>query len=688
MISKTYFFFDFFSTILVTGTSVVIDCYSTTVDNYIGHQQTTRDGIPCRRWDSNVLQVYKNEQFRDATVSDAANFCRNVGKNYIWCWTSNRSDWDICGIDKCDNNGINKCGNLKIEQPALLRRNVTFTFTPDAHDPDAILEWQRTADAKRYPWYTRPLTYKFTQYNENGTYYMVLTNSLLKVDEVYYRIHYYNESMHCWMEAGKLEIDDRQNNSCGYVYLRNDRVLEGENVYLEYYPSKDVMENPDNFKRTWARSRNGYTSYIKLLENDIYIENKNENGIYILTISMVNSRMNGRYGVYCGRETGYTNNVSVVVQVPPSAPEFVGLQDIDECKKCIVGSDKENIQVHCKTSGGTPPVDVTVTVGDKSFQAMHHDVDRSFYKAFITLTDSYHNATITCSVMNDALSSPLLTTAQVYVIKPPTNVLLVASSDLKEGSPVHILCLSQSSRPSPMVYLNVSGIKVSSADVDTSTTFDQVTSLYSNFITLTAFKREWHGKNIVCCSFNKWYNAPSYCSQPKQVNFVFPPSDIKLEIKFDSVDPLHMYAVCTLNNSNPACTANFLAASISIGSERNSINMSLPHGAWKTEYVVNLNVSKEDNGKDVTCAAECADFQDLELRDTKKIKLPWNKKQMSEMSDEGNGTLIGIIVGICSALVVIVVVIVVVIKKTRDNDQDQPSQERNSLRQRFVYFTI
>jgi hypothetical protein len=83
-----------------------------------------------------------------------------------------------------------------------------------------------------------------------------------------------------------------------------------------------------------------------------------------------------------------------------------------------------------------------------------------------------------------------------------------------------------------------------------------------------------------------------------------------------------MYAVCTLNNSNPACTANFTAASISIGSERNSINMSIPHGAWKTEYVVNLNVSKEDNGKDVTCAAECAEFQDLDLRDTKKIKLP------------------------------------------------------------------
>ncbi|XP_060558529.1 uncharacterized protein LOC132718812 [Ruditapes philippinarum] len=102
--------------------------------------------------------------------------------------------------------------------------------------------------------------------------------------------------------------------------------------------------------------------------------------------------------------------------VPPSAPEFVGLQDIDDCKKCIVGSDKENIQVHCKTSGGTPPVDVIVTVGDNSFITIPYAVDVSVNIAFITLADSYHNTTITCSVMNDALLSPLITTAKVYVI--------------------------------------------------------------------------------------------------------------------------------------------------------------------------------------------------------------------------------------------------------------------------------
>jgi hypothetical protein len=49
--------------------------------------------------------------------------------------------------------------------------------------------------------------------------------------------------------------------------------------------------------------------------------------------------------------------------------------------------------------------------------------------------------------------------------------------------------------------------------------------------------------------------------------------------------------------------------------------------------------------------------------------VPGNQKLMSEMSNNGNGTLIGIIVGMSSALVVIVVVIVIVIKIKRNNEQ-------------------
>jgi hypothetical protein len=40
-----------------------------------------------------------------------------------------------------------------------------------------------------------------------------------------------------------------------------------------------------------------------------------------------------------------------------------------------------------------------------------------------------------------------------------------------------------------------------------------------------------------------------------------------------------------------------------------------------------------------------------------------------QMSNNGNGIFIGIIVGICSALVVIVAVMVIVIRNKRNNDQ-------------------
>jgi hypothetical protein len=103
---------------------------------------------------------------------------------------------------------------------------------------------------------------------------------------------------------------DNPNNPCGFVYLRNERVLEVENVYLEYYPSKDVIENPDNFTRQWFRSKNGSTLYINI-RDDTYIENNIENGKYTLTFSIDNS-MNGHYGVDCGGEAGFTNSISVV----------------------------------------------------------------------------------------------------------------------------------------------------------------------------------------------------------------------------------------------------------------------------------------------------------------------------------------------------------------------------------------
>ncbi|XP_060552904.1 uncharacterized protein LOC132714143 isoform X2 [Ruditapes philippinarum] len=140
-----------------------------------------------------------------------------------------------------------------------------------------------------------------------------------------------------------------------------------------------------------------------------------------------------------------------------------------------------------------------------------------------------------------------------------------------------------------------------------------------------------------------------------------------LEVKAVSDSPSQMYADCTVYGSNPACNAQIRAHSGIIGSKRSSRNISQPHGAWNSVYAVNLNVSEEDNGKDVTCVVDCDEFS-VDLKDTVKILLPYkvdeddkyNNKQKTagEASDK---SIIWIILGACVLVVVIIVIAVLFI---------------------------
>jgi hypothetical protein len=100
-----------------------------------------------------------------------------------------------------------------------------------------------------------------------------------------------------------------------------------------------------------------------------------------------------------------------------------------------------------------------------------------------------------------------------------------------------------------------------------------------------------------------------------------PPTDVMLEVKVDEDRLSQAYATCTVYGSNPACNVQFKAPSGIIGSEKSSVNISLPHGAWNSVYEVNLIVSEEDISTDVTCIVECDKFP-VDLTDTVKILLP------------------------------------------------------------------
>ncbi|XP_053408464.1 uncharacterized protein LOC128546179 isoform X7 [Mercenaria mercenaria] len=517
MAQNTSFFFGTFLIVLsisiLFGKVVASDCLRTKTYEYKGHQQTTKDGQTCIRWDSFDHKYSNPDKFTEATTSEDENYCRDPDRHgYLWCYVSSDKDWGKCDIDKCDTVDVKQCGSLKIEQPTILGRNVTFTFTPETTS-DADLDWQRANE--RNVWGTLPNHKKFTQYFQNGTYYLVLTDTVRDYDELFYRVGYTNNSVSCLMKTPKLQLQDISSYTCGFVYLRTTKVKEGENVELEYYPSEYVNQYPEHIVRQWMHSTDQPVSIT--LTKDVYEEEREPNDKYVLTIIMFNDRMNGRYGVYCGGIAGYSNMVKVILPVAPSAPAFEGLKDIDDCKECIVGEDGDQFGVLCQTSGGTEPVTVTMSIGNESLSSTRYN-DTAGYLAFFTLRNKHHMAIMTCTVMNDALTSPLIITAHVYVIKSPLFHSFTVPQTLKEGTNGYIACVVDGGRPAPNVTLNISGIEVSSA-VQTNI-INAATSLYMSVVSLTTFERMWNSENVTCCRYNEWYRVIKECSPRKQFNFL------------------------------------------------------------------------------------------------------------------------------------------------------------------------
>ncbi|XP_053372784.1 uncharacterized protein LOC123559674 [Mercenaria mercenaria] len=620
MAHNTSFFYGTFLIVLsisiLFGQVVASDCFRTTTYEYKGHQQTTKNGQTCIRWDSFDHKYSNPDKVQEATTSEDVNYCRDPDRDdYLWCFVSSDKYWNFCDIDKCVTVDVNQCGSLNIEQPTILGRNVTFTFTPETTS-DADLDWQWSNE--RNSWSTLPNHKKFTQYFQDGTYYLVLTDTVRDYDEVFYRVGYTNNSVSCSMETPKLQFQDISSNRCGFVYLRTTKVIEGKKVELEYYPSKYIVHNQEHFVRMWKRSTQYQTITIRLTK-DVYEKEMESNDKYLLTITMFNERMNGRYGVYCGGTASYSNMVQVILPVAPSAPAFEGLKDIDNCKGCIVGEDGDQFSVLCKTSGGTEPVIVTMSVGIESLSPQRYNKTEG-YMVFFTLRKNHHMAMMTCTVMNDALALPLIITARVYVIKSPTLKIFTVPQILKEGHVGIISCILDEGRPAPDVILNISGMEVSSA-VQTDS-FNAATYLYTSAVYLTTFERIWNNENVTCCRYNEWYKVTNECSPTKRLNVKFPPADIKLAVKVEQKPPHQIYAVCTIYNSNPACAANISAPNGIIVSERYTRNVSQPHGAWNSEYAVNLDINKDDNGEEIECTADCQHF-DVDLKVARSIILPY-----------------------------------------------------------------
>lgn len=83
-----------------------IDCFKTSSNRYNGFKSTTYDGHTCQRWDSQTPHKHSRNQadrFPDASVADAANYCRDPDDEGLpWCYTTDPDvRWQLCGIYKC-----------------------------------------------------------------------------------------------------------------------------------------------------------------------------------------------------------------------------------------------------------------------------------------------------------------------------------------------------------------------------------------------------------------------------------------------------------------------------------------------------------------------------------------------------------------------------------------------------------
>ena len=83
------------------------DCRKTKIGvQYKGKMSKTKDGLTCQRWDAQSPHAHGQtnpSKYPDASIADAANYCRNPSRNAggPWCYTESGTRWQSCNVPKC-----------------------------------------------------------------------------------------------------------------------------------------------------------------------------------------------------------------------------------------------------------------------------------------------------------------------------------------------------------------------------------------------------------------------------------------------------------------------------------------------------------------------------------------------------------------------------------------------------------
>ena len=91
---------------IIFFSSANINCLKTLEGNdYVGQLSTTDDNDVCEHWSKLPAHAWNESManFPDATIGDAANYCRNPNNNRDgpWCFSSKTNTTKLCNIPSC-----------------------------------------------------------------------------------------------------------------------------------------------------------------------------------------------------------------------------------------------------------------------------------------------------------------------------------------------------------------------------------------------------------------------------------------------------------------------------------------------------------------------------------------------------------------------------------------------------------
>ena len=89
-----YIYFEFIEQVYLIPDCVLLA-------DYAGKLATTKKGYECQKWDMDFPHehsFHSNENFpADGSETNAENFCRAAGQDYLWCYTTDPDKrWDTC----------------------------------------------------------------------------------------------------------------------------------------------------------------------------------------------------------------------------------------------------------------------------------------------------------------------------------------------------------------------------------------------------------------------------------------------------------------------------------------------------------------------------------------------------------------------------------------------------------------